>query len=181
MAASISWCMKASKLTIRETVLFAVLGALTFALKMCMALLPNIEPVSLLVMVFAAVFGLKALYPIYVYVAMEVLYWGIGTWNINYLYIWAILAVAALLLRKSDHPLVWALLSGVYGLAFGALCAPVDVAVGGLSYAVTKWASGIPFDIAHCIGNFTIALILFKPLRILLDKLYARLARKAGG
>ena len=79
--------MKASKLTIREVVLFGVLGALTFALKMCMALLPNIEPVSLLVMVFAAVFGLKALYPVYVYVAMEILYWGIGTWNVNYLYI----------------------------------------------------------------------------------------------
>ena len=169
--------MKASKLTIRETVLFAVLGALTFALKMCMALLPNIEPVSLLVMVFAAVFGLKALYPTYVYVTMEVLYWGIGTWNLNYLYIWAVLALAALLLRKSEQPLAWALLSGVYGLAFGALCAPVDVAVGGLSFAVTKWASGIPFDIAHCVGNFAIALVLFKPLRTLLDKLYARMQR----
>ena len=167
--------MKASKLTIREVVLFGVLGALTFALKMCMALLPNIEPVSLLVMVFAAVFGLKALYPVYVYVAMEILYWGIGTWNVNYLYIWGILAVAALLLRKSTQPLVWAMLSGVFGLAFGLLCAPVDVAVGGLSYAVTKWASGIPFDIAHCVGNFVIALILFKPLRRVLDRLYHRM------
>ena len=169
--------MKASKLTIREVVLFGVLGALTFALKMCMALLPNIEPVSLLVMVFAAVFGLKALYPVYVYVAMEILYWGIGTWNVNYLYIWGILAVAALLLRKSTQPLVWAMLSGVFGLAFGLLCAPVDVAVGGLSYAVTKWASGIPFDIAHCVGNFVIALILFKPLQTLLGKLYSKMKR----
>lgn len=154
-------------------VLFAVLGAMTFALKMCMAALPNIEPVSLLVMVFAVVFGWKALYPTYVYVAMEILTWGIGTWNINYLYIWGILAVLALLLRKSDHPLTWALLSGVFGLAFGALCAPVDIFIGGFSYAVTKWTSGIPFDVAHCVGNFFFALILFKPLRILLDKLYA--------
>lgn len=169
--------MRASKLTIREVVLFGILGAMTFALKMCMALLPNIEPVSLLVMVFAAVFGWKALYPTYVYVAMEILYWGIGTWNVNYLYIWGILAVAALLLRKSEHPLAWAMLSGVYGLAFGALCAPVDIAVGGLSFAVTKWASGIPFDIAHCVGNFFIALVLFKPLRILLERLYGRIKR----
>lgn len=169
--------MKASKLTIREVVLFGVLGALTFALKMCMALLPNIEPVSLLVMVFVAVFGLKALYPVYVYVAMEILYWGIGTWNVNYLYIWAILAVAALLLRKSEQPLAWAMVSGVFGLAFGLLCSPVDMAMGGLTYAMTKWASGIPFDIAHCIGNFAMALILFRPLRILLDKLYAGVKR----
>lgn len=169
--------MKASKLTIREMVLFGVLGAFVFALKVCMAILPNIEPVSLCIMVFAAVFGLKALYPTYVYVLMEILYYGIGTWNINYLYIWAILAVAAWLLRKHRQPLLWALLSGVFGLAFGALCAPVDAVIGGFAYAVTKWASGIPFDIAHCIGNFLIALILFTPLRNLLEKLYARMKR----
>ena len=169
--------MRASKLTVREMVLFAVLGAMTFALKMCMAALPNIEPVSLFVMVFAAVFGWKALYPTYVYVALELVTWGPGTWNINYLYVWGILAVLALLLRKSDQPLAWAMLSGVFGLAFGLLCAPVDIAMGGVSFAVSKWVSGIPFDVAHCLGNFFIALILFKPLRMLLEKLYARMKR----
>ena len=169
--------MRASKLTLREVVLFGVLGALTFALKMCMAALPNIEPVSLFVLVFAVVFGWKALYPTYVYVAMELLTWGPGTWNVNYLYIWAILAVAALLLRKMEHPLSWAMLSGVFGLAFGALCAPVDVVIGGLSFAVSKWISGIPFDVAHCIGNFVITMLLFKPLRALLERLYARMKR----
>ena len=158
-------------------VLFGILGAMTFALKICMAGLPNIEPVSLTIMVYGVVFGLKALYPTYVYVVMEILYFGLGTWNINYLYIWAILAVAAWLLRESRQPLAWALLSGVFGLAFGALCAPVDVVIGGFGYAVTKWASGIPFDIAHCAGNFFIALILFKPLRDLLDRLYQRMRR----
>lgn len=169
--------MRASKLTLREVVLFGVLGALTFALKMCMAALPNIEPVSLFVLVFGVVFGWKALYPTYVYVAMELLTWGPGTWNINYLYIWAVLAVAAILLRKMEHPLSWAMLSGVFGLAFGLLCAPVDVVIGGFSFAVSKWISGIPFDVAHCAGNFVIALILFKPLSLLLERLYARMTR----
>lgn len=169
--------MRASKLTLREVVLFGVLGALTFALKMCMAALPNIEPVSLFVLVFGVVFGWKALYPTYVYVAMELLTWGPGTWNINYLYIWAVLAVAAILLRKMEHPLSWAMLSGAFGLAFGLLCAPVDVVIGGFSFAVSKWISGIPFDVAHCAGNFVIALILFKPLSLLLERLYARMTR----
>ena len=42
-----------------------MLGALTFGLKVAMSYLPNIEPVSLLVMIFAVVFGKKCLYPIY--------------------------------------------------------------------------------------------------------------------
>lgn len=158
-------------------VLFGVLGALTFAAKYAMSFLPNIEPVSLCVMLFAVVFGKKWVYPVYLYVAMEILFYGISLWNINYFYIWAVLAVAAYFLRKMRHPLGWAMLSGVFGLLFGALCGIVDVFIGGFSYAVTKWISGIPFDILHCAGNFVIALVLFVPLRNLLKKLYRRMGR----
>lgn len=158
-------------------VLFGILGAMTFALKVVMAPLPNIEPVSLCVMLYAAVFGRKGLYPTYLYVLMEILYYGLGTWNVNYLYIWALLALAALGLRKMESYLGWAMLSGVFGLLFGALCAPVDLAIGGVGYALSKWASGIPFDIAHCVGNFGIALLLFRPLRTLLTRLYGSIRR----
>ena len=163
--------MKHSKLTILEVVLFGVLGALTFALQVAMSGLPNIEPVSLLVILFAVTFGWKALYPVYVFVVMEILFYGINTWNIYYLYVWTVLVVAAILLRKMEQPLAWAVLAAVFGLLFGALCAIADVFIGGFSYAIAKWASGIPFDIAHCVGNFVVALLLFAPLR----KLFARL------
>ena len=178
-ATASSWCIPLDKarLTLREVVLFGILGALTFAAQVVMAGLPNIEPVSLMVMVCAAVFGWKCLYPVYVFVVMEILYHGLGIWNINYLYIWTILAVAAMLLRNINHSLGWALLSGLFGLAFGALCGIVDVFIGGLGYAAAKWASGIPFDIAHCAGNFTIALVLFVPLRNLMEKLWDRMKK----
>ena len=166
-----------AKLSVREVVLFGVLGALTFGAKYVMSFLPNIEPVSLMVMLFAVVFGKKWVYPVYLYVAMEILFYGISLWNINYLYIWAVLALAAYCFRKMEHPIGWAVLSGGFGLLFGALCAIVDVFIGGFGYAATKWISGIPFDIAHCVGNFIIALILFAPLRRLLEKLYGQMKR----
>lgn len=159
------------KPTVREIALFAVLGAMTFGAKYVMSGLPNIEPVSLMVMVFACVLGKKAAYPIGLYVGMEILFYGLGLWNINYLYIWAILAVVAYHLRRMRQPLGWALLSGAFGLLFGALCAPVDVVIGGMGYAMSKWISGIPFDVAHCMGNFAMALTLFVPLRNLTEKL----------
>lgn len=154
--------------------MFAVLGALTFAAKYAMSLLPNIEPVSLMVMLFAVVFGWKWVYPVSVYVVMEILFYGLGLWNINYLYIWAVLAAAACMMKKMRHPLGWALLSGAFGLLFGALCGIVDIFIGGFGYALTKWISGIPFDILHCGGNFVMALLLFAPLRRLLEKLYCK-------
>ena len=140
-----------------------------------MAGLPNIEPVSLMVMLFAVVFGWKALYPIYLYVGMEILLYGINLWNINYLYIWLILAVAALVMRKLKNPLWWALLSGAFGMAFGFLCCPVYAVIGGWNYAFRWWLSGVAFDIPHAIGNFVIALLLFAPLRKLLTRLYAKM------
>ena len=70
---------------------------------------------------------------------------------------------------------MWAMLSGVFGLLFGALCAPVDVFIGGFSYAIAKWVSGLGFDLLHCAGNFVIALLLFKPMRKLTEKLYAKI------
>ena len=167
--------MKDSKLPLREVVLFGVLGALTFALQVVMGPLPNIEPVSLLVLLYAAVFGWKCLYPVYVFVVMEILFYGLGLWNVNYLYIWAVPALAGVALRKMESPLGWAMVSGVYGLAFGALCGIVDLFIGGWAYALTKWISGIPFDVLHCAGNFGIALILFKPLRGVLEKLHNRM------
>ena len=159
------------KITVREITLFGVLGALTFAAKYVMAFLPNIEPVSLMVMLFAVTFGAKALYPIFLYVAMEILFYGLGTWNVMYLYIWPCLGVLVYVLREMKHPLGWAVLSGAFGLMFGALCIPVDIVIGGMGYAVSKWISGIPFDIAHCIGNFVMAMILFVPMRTLMGKL----------
>jgi len=175
MAAYTSWYMKSSKLTIREMILFGMLGAMTFSLKVAMAALPNIEPVSLTLLIYAAVFGWKALYPTYIYVIMEILYFGLGTWNICYLYVWPILVVVGILMKKMQSPLSWAVVSGTYGLLFGALCGIVDIFIGGLGYAVTKWISGIPFDISHCVGNFMLALILFAPLRKLVEKLYSKM------
>ena len=166
------------KLTVREMVLFAILGSLTFAAKYVMSFLPNIEPSSLMVMLFAVVFGKKWVYPTYLYVAMEVLFYGINLWTINYLYIWAVLAVTALLLKDMRSPLGWAMVSGIFGLLFGVLCGIVDVFIGGFSYAATKWISGIPFDIAHCIGNFFIALVMFNPLRKLLEQQYGKMLNK---
>ena len=166
--------MHKAKLTLAQIALFGMLGALTFGAKVAMSGLPNIEPVSLMVMLFAVVFGWKGLYPVSLYVLMEVLLYGINLWNINYLYVWAMLAVGAGFLRDMESPLGWALLSGSFGLAFGALCGIVDVFVGGAAYAVTKWVSGIPFDITHCVGNFVIALLLFRPLRGLMEKLCAK-------
>lgn len=70
------------------------------------------------------------------------------------------------------NPLGWAVLSGLFGLLFGTLCAPVYFIIGGWAYGVTWWINCIPFDVLHCLGNFAIALVLFVPLRKVIAQLY---------
>ena len=166
-----------SKLTLFEVALFGILGGLTFAAKFVMAALPNIEPSSLMVMLFAVVFGWKGLFPTYVYVALEILVNGINVWNIPYLYAWLVLFVAARLMRNVTSRLAWAMLSGVFGLIYGVLFLPTTWILSGFESGLAWWISGIPYDIIHCVSNFVIALLLFVPLRKLLNKLYTQMKK----
>lgn len=159
----------------RQIALYAMLGAMLFASKMAMAQFPNIEPVSLLVMLFAVCLGWQGLYPVYLYVFLEFALWGVHLWSICYLYVWLILFAAARLLRKMESPLGWAVLSGGFGLFFGALCVPVYWVTGGWASAVSWWISGIPWDLVHGVGNFVMTLVLFVPLRRVLCRLSAHL------
>ena len=69
-----------AKLGAWDIVLFGLLGALLLVAKLALAFLPNIEPVTLLVAVYASVLGWRALCPVYVYVALEYMIWGFGLW-----------------------------------------------------------------------------------------------------
>ena len=164
--------MRKQAFTAREIAVLGLLSALLFGAKMAMAPLPNIEPVSLLVIVYAVVLGVRALVPVYVYALLEILTWGFGYWSACYLYVWTVLALAALALRRMESPLGWAALSGAFGLCFGALCSLTYWVAGGWAYALSWWISGIPFDLLHGAGNFAMALALFKPCRAVLYRLY---------
>ncbi len=160
--------------SVREMVILSLLGAMTFCAKMVMVPLPNVEPVSLMVMLLAVTFGWRGFYAVMIYIGMEFATWGLGLWSFCYLYVWLILFALAILLQKMKSAFGWAALSGFFGLTFGALCAIVYWIAGGIGAAITWWLAGIPFDLVHGVMNFVIALLLFNPLR----KLLARLKRQ---
>lgn len=155
----------------RDAALFSLLGAVLFAGKLAAAHLPNIEPVSLLVMAYAVCLGWRGLYPVYLYILLETALWGFGPWTVSYLYVWLVLFTLARLLRGMESPLGWAALSGCFGLLFGGLCAPVYGVMGGWAAALSWWVSGLPWDLVHGAGNFVLAWMLFPLLRRWLERL----------
>ncbi len=150
--------------------LSAMLSALLVVLQMAMAFLPNIEPVSLLVLVYALVLRRKVFYILFPFAVLEGLIFGFGLWWVSYLYVWPLWAWIVLRLDPHSGSWTWAVASGAFGLSFGALCA-LPYLAGGPWAAVSYWLAGIPFDLLHCLGNFCLALVLAEPLRKLLDRL----------
>ena len=166
-----------SRLSARELTCLATMGALMFALKMAMAALPNIHPVAMLIILTALQFSWRALYAVGVYILLEGVLFGFGIWWISYLYIWPLLTVLTVLLRKNEGRLFWASLAAFFGLAFGALCSIPYFFIGGPSMAFSYWISGIPFDLLHMVGNFAVTFALLPTLRSVLSHACGRPAR----
>ena len=162
-----------------ELVLFAILADLMFCSKIIMEVFPNIHLLGMLTMTYTLVFRVKALIPIYIYVFLNGLYAGFDLWWVPYLYIWTILWGLTMLLPKRMPKLacaiVFPLLCGLHGFAFGILYSPAQTLMFGYDLE-TMWLwimAGLPFDLLHGVGNILVGLLIL-PFATLLQKLLRR-------
>ena len=158
------------------------MGALLVVSKQIMSGLPNLEPVTLLIVLFALELPRETPGAITVFILLQGVLYGFGLWWAMYLYIWYLLALLAWLLRRMDNALLWAVFSGVYGLCFGGLCAAVYLVAKTPAFALSWWLSGLSYDAMHGVGNFVLMLFLYRPLRKALQlakkELYAQKNRE---
>ena len=160
---------------LRDITVLALCAALLVTVQVALAVLPNIELVSLLVMLFTLHFKWRVLFVIYVFALVEGLIFGFHPeWWFAYLYVWTILAGLTWLCRRATSPMPYAVLSGCFGLAFGPLCSLPFLVVGGPYAFYARWLGDIPFDLVHGAGNFVVCLTLWKPL----DNLLGRVGKK---
>ncbi len=160
---------------------FSVLGAIMLISKLVMEALPNIHLLGMLTVAYTAVFRFRALIPIYIYVFLNGLLAGFTFWWMPYLYIWTILWALTMLVPRSLPTsvkcIVYPILTGLHGFAFGTLYAPAQALMFGLNFEqMLAWiVAGLPFDLIHGIGNLIAGLLCFP-----LSELLGRLARRQG-
>lgn len=161
------------KLNIKEIAVFGMLGAMMFASKMLMEVLPNIHLLGVFTIATTVVYRQKALYPIYIYVILNGLIAGFNVWWVPYLYIWTILWGATMLLPKNmpkkAKPFIYSGLCGLHGFLYGILYAPAQALFFGLSFeAAVAWVvAGFPFDLIHGISNILCGLLICPIIAIL--------------
>ena len=162
-------------LSIKEIVLFAMLGALMFTSKLILEILPNIHLLAAFTILYTLLFRAKALIPIYVYVFINGVWSGFATWWVPYLYVWTVLWGVVMLLPKNPSRgkamVIYPLISACHGFFFGVLYSPFQAIMFGLDFkGMLVWiAAGFPWDVVQGIGNL-IAGIMVYPLFGILKK-----------
>lgn len=166
---------RVGKISALEICTLSLMGALIFAAKFALASLPNININAVLIILTTVFFGWKALYSVGIYVMLEGLVFGFQIWWISYVFVWPLLVVAAMLLRKNDSALIWAVVAAFWGLCFGPLMyIPYFCIMGGWKGYFAMWIAGIPYDLAHAAGNFVFTLVLYRPLSRVMKALLSK-------
>ena len=176
------------KATSKNVALYVAITAIFAALltggKMALAAFPNVEVVTILIAVFAYVWGIKYAIPATVaFVVVQVLIYGFNIWVIQYFIHWPAVAVVFFLLGKINLKREWAIIALsttcaiVLTLLFGLMTSATDTLMSYTSTAGFKfvlddfWARfslmyvrGISFYVTQLACNAVLFVVTFLPL-----------------
>ncbi|MBQ8605872.1 MAG: hypothetical protein IJ408_03975 [Clostridia bacterium] len=166
-----------SKLSVRQLVIFALLGALMFTSKWVTEFLPNVHLLGVFTVAFTVHYRKKALYPISVFVLLMGLFTGFSNWWIPYLYLWFLLWGAVMLVPKGlsarTRLILYIVICSLHGFLYGTLYAPAHAIIMNLDFKQTlAWISvGFPWDVVHGVSNAVVGALLIRPIVKILKRI----------
>ena len=161
------------KLSVKELAVFGMLGTLMCISKYVMEFLPNMHLLAVFTVAFTVVFRKKALYPIYIFVFLIGLFSGFSVWWLPYLYIWAVLWGAVMLIPKNINPkiapFVYTAVCSLHGFLYGTIYAPAQALLFGLDFkGMIAWiVAGLPFDMVHGFSNLILGVLIVPIIKVL--------------
>jgi hypothetical protein len=168
--------MRDQKNISKRITLTATLAASITAGKFALSWLPNIEIVTLLICLYAVVFGLRTAFPaVTVFCLVEGFLFGFSVYLILYLVYWNMLALfAALLAAKTKKALFFTAYAVLMTVFFGVLSTALETlffsaASAAWRYFVLRYFYGIPFFVTQIICNAVLFPAAFAPLRNALE------------
>ena len=174
--------MSKSTLLIKRLVLIAVMGASLNVVKFALMYIPNVEAVTLFIVIYTYVFGLSMSLPAtLVFCVIEGFLFGFDpSWLIAYFIHWPFIALVSYgcKLLKIKNPILIAIIIGCATALFGFQSSFIYFLTGG---AVGKegwlkrywiyYMAGIWFYVAEVASALVMVSCLFKPLTKVLTKL----------
>ena len=179
IAGAAAW-MESGAGSSKDVALVAALGAVAAAGRVLFATVPGVQPVTVIALASGAALGVRAGVGVGAVAAFASnLFLGQGIWTPWQMLAWgACGAIGALARPLVANRLAFAALAFVVGFAFSAV---MDVWEW-FSFFPHTWAAfsvqiarGIPFDLAHAVGNVLLVLAVGPELRRVLERYGRRL------
>ena len=179
--------MRSSTRRLKELVIFAVLGAIIFISYIALYGIPNVGFIGMLIATYTITYRVKALIPMYVYIALYGVFFGFVT-MIPFLFVWLPLWGMFMIAGKFNLSVkvkvpLFMVLCALHGLSFGTLYAPFSSLLFGIPFrfqTLLAWViAGLKFDITHALGNLA-AGVLIVPLSMLLIKLNSQVIQNSN-
>ncbi len=171
----------------RAVALVGIMAATLECGKLVLAAVPNVEVVTLLCALYGYVFGVLGVIAAVIFVCLEPLIWGVGSWIITYIIYWPAVAVVFMLLSKKGVKSRIILTAVALGMTvlFGVLSSVVDSAFYlGINENYFKnlliyYARGLVFCVVQILTNAavfpTLFLFLVKKLELIRPRIERRL------
>lgn len=152
----------------------ALMSAASFTGRLLFQSIPNVQPLTSIIIICTLVFGFSFGSTVAVLsIMISNLFLGMGIWTLAqiaaFVSICAITFCLSPLLKKM--PLViLALYAGISGYVFGFIISLVQAPFLGIQAFWVYYLQGVTFDTFHAVGNFFFFLILYPVLEPLLKK-----------
>ena len=113
----------------RYAALVGIMAATIECAKLALSFIPNVEIVTILIALYSYCFGWPGVLSTVVFVAIEPIIWGFGSWIITYIVYWPLVAIVFMLFGRAGVKNRWVLTAAAVGLTvfFGVFSSLVDI------------------------------------------------------
>lgn len=152
-----------------KVALVGIMAATVECGKLVLASIPNVEVVTLLIGLYSYTFGWLGILASVIFVCIEPLIWGFGTWVISYILYWPLVAIIFMVLGRARVKNRF-ILSGIAVLLtvfFGVLTSLVDIGLfsGSFDNFFVRFGiyymRGVPFYLTQILCNAVLFVTVF--------------------
>ena len=157
-----------------QITLIAMLAAISVVGRVAFQFLPNIQPVTTIIIISGFFLGtVPAILLAVLSTYLSNLFLGMGIWTIWQIVAWSLIGIGSGVLGKFSftvkHPIIslttYAAFSGFF---YGAIFAVTNYFISG--YFVGYYLASLPFDFNHALGNVIFIILLYKPLAVIFKR-----------
>lgn len=145
------------KMGVKRIALLAMLTAVTHVSRLAFQFLPNVQPVTAILLILTFTMSIKdALIVAVLSIMLSNITLGMGVWTLAQILSFTVVVLCAAALKPVHHKLpliVKIVFAGAMGYLYGFIISLVQAPFFGIQSFWVYYLSGLPFDTMHALGN----------------------------